>query len=471
MDNRSELFQISVSKDGMAVLLDCPAEPPDLTLVSQDIISELEALGVTPMPDKDWIEAFLEDAFDKSRVIKRAVLIRGQKPGKAIHGRVEWAGDFFSTGFVKDKTTGMVNYRKKAAQSSVEKDQLLGRQIPFQEGKEGLNVFGKTVPGEKAKVFYPTVGTNVRLDEDSDSYYATSGGRIRLLSDTLFVDKVITIEESVGLESGDLKHAGAIVVMEDIQEGSSVEADGDIEVHGVIEGANVKTMGNLIVRGGIMGTEDTKILVAGSIQAKFIINGDVESGRDIIVEREVLNTRINTLGSVIIPHGRIVGGRIAALRGISAGKVNTPASVHTELSVGANEGILDSLRKLKTKIERIEAQLSEDEILIMQFEQLEIENSDERDAKINEIRKRMKENEKNKATLKKRLKKNWLRIKDLAKKKIIIESKLYPETTVCLGSDKLVVNDPHSGPVNIMIVDGAIAIQSRTSTPATPAPA
>ncbi|MBU0754058.1 MAG: FapA family protein, partial [Planctomycetes bacterium] len=411
MEATSGLYQLTVSKDGMAVLLDCPIEPPDSELLAQDIERGLEALSIANIPEKQWITQWLEKAFESTGApLKDVVLIRGRPPGKAVYGRVEWAGDFFNTGFVIDKNTGTINYRKRSAQSSVTEGQLLGRRIPYRDGDDGCNVFGKTVPGEKAKVFYPSVGMNVTLDESTNSYISQKNGRIRLLNDTLFVDEIYVIEGSIGIETGDLIHTGAVIVKEDILEGSTVEAEGDIEVFGVIEAAHVKTNGNLIVRGGILRAKETKIKAAGSIQAQFIIDSNVEAGRDILIEKEVLNANIRTFGALIVPRGRIVGGQVAALRGINAGQVNTPASVPTELIVGENEILLNTLHKLKSRIEEIDAKLMKRHTIMFQQMHHGPEKSSQRNETIKKLQEEIRQEEKNREVLKSQLEKTWGRI-------------------------------------------------------------
>jgi len=468
VETMSGQFQLTVSKDKMSLILNCPVVPFDPETTAEEIVTELEKMKISNPPEQGKILKMLMTAVEKNIPPGQMVLVRGKPPGKAVHGRTEWAGDYFNTGFVKDQKTGAINYRQRTAQSSVRADQLLGRRIPYRDGDTGVNIFGESVPGEKARVYYPSVGANVRLDQNSNSYYSQKNGRVRLLNDSLFVDEVFIIEGSIGIETGDLVHTGALVVKEDILEGSSVEAEGDIEVHGVIEAAHVKTGGNLIVRGGIIRCMDTKIRVAGTINAQFILDSDVEGGRDVLIEKEVTNTELKTFGSLIIPDGRIVGGRVAALRGINAGQVSTPASVHTELIVGENDILLNTLHALKHKINESDQKLTE--LNTMLFRQMHSAplKSDEQRRKIKECQEAVHAEEKHKTALLLQSKKTWSRIQQLARKKIVVEKRLFPGTTLCLGEDKITVSESHTGPVTVTLKDGNIVIEGR---PAVPSPA
>lgn len=286
MEETHKEYNLRVLEDGTAVLLDGDISTVELNTLVDNISKELEELGIKDPPDQKQLKDQLQQIADVMPHLVDFILIKGEQPVPPQHGRVEWDGDFFNTGFVVNKKTGKVDYREKVAHESVIKGALLGHQIPVMEGKDGLNVFGEPIPAEEPETCYPEIGENVRFDTNKNAYYAEKSGRVRLINDTLFVDEVYTIEKDVDITTGNILHTGAVVVKRDVLGGAKIEAAGNIEVCGIIENAEIRTGGNLVVHGGIRQSEGYRVVVEGCINAKYINGGNIQANQDIVVERE-----------------------------------------------------------------------------------------------------------------------------------------------------------------------------------------
>lgn len=458
MEETHKNFHLRVTEDKMAVLLDCDVITDELDSLVIDISNEFETLGIKEPPDKEQLKEQLYHAVAENPHLVDFVLIKGKPPVPPQHGRVNWAGDFFNTGFVKDKKTGKINYREKAAHESVKKGALLGRQNPVKEGEDGQDAFGESIPAEKPIEYYPKVGGNVRFNKNENAYYADVNGRVRLVNDTLYVDNVYTIQEDVDITTGNISHTGAVVVNKDVLKGAKVEAIGNIEVHGVVESAEIRTSGNLTVHGGIMQSDDQRIVVEGSINAKFIHGGDIQANKDIVVEKEIINSTVKTLGSVIISRGRVVGGEIVALRGIFVRQSGTRAYTPTVLVAGKNFSVKNKISLKNIKIKRIGEELAKLKCFIDTFtanpESISMHSQEEytkKQVKISELEQELQnlikevENIKSKAMSR-------------AKKLIVVEKMLYPKTTLCLEDERLTIEKESSGPIRAKIVKGKIEL-------------
>ncbi|MBT6227615.1 MAG: DUF342 domain-containing protein, partial [Candidatus Scalindua sp.] len=334
MEETHKEYNLRASEDGTAVLLDCDLSTVELDTLVGNISKELEELGVKDPPDQKQLKDQLQQIEPVIPNLVDFVLIKGESPVPPTHGRVEWDGDFFNTGFVANKETGKVDYREKASNESVKKGELLGHQIPVKAGKDGLNVFGNVIPAEKPEQYYPKVGENIRFDLNKNAYYAEISGRVRLVNDTLYVDEVYTVDEDVDITTGNILHTGAVVVKRDVLGGAKIETAGNIEVSGIIENAEIHAGGDLVVHGGIRQSEGHKVVVEGCINVKYIDGGNIQANKDIVVEREIVNSTVHTLGAVVIPKGRIVGGEIVALRGIYVGRAGSKTYTPTMLVAG-----------------------------------------------------------------------------------------------------------------------------------------
>ena len=462
MEETHKEYNLRASEDGTAVLLDCDLSTVELDTLVGNISKELEELGVKDPPDQKQLKDQLQQIEPVIPNLVDFVLIKGESPVPPTHGRVEWDGDFFNTGFVANKETGKVDYREKASNESVKKGELLGHQIPVKAGKDGLNVFGNVIPAEKPEQYYPKVGENIRFDLNKNAYYAEISGRVRLVNDTLYVDEVYTVDEDVDITTGNILHTGAVVVKRDVLGGAKIETAGNIEVSGIIENAEIHAGGDLVVHGGIRQSEGHKVVVEGCINVKYIDGGNIQANKDIVVEREIVNSTVHTLGAVVIPKGRIVGGEIVALRGIYVGRAGSKTYTPTMLVAGEDFGVRGKLNLKKIKIKRLAMELEQLKNFIYNVmtdpESHSIHDREEhieKQSKIPGLEQELR-------TLIAEANDISLEAVDRAGKVVVVEETLYPKTTICLGEEKLTVAEECVGRVEAKIVKGEIKLEERT---------
>jgi uncharacterized protein (DUF342 family) len=458
---------LRITDDRVAVLLNCDITTEKLDALAASIGDELKALGIKEPPDQKQLKEQLNSVAEKDSHLVDFALIKGEPLVSPQDGRVEWEGDLFSTGFAEDKYMGKIDYREKGAQESVTKGTLLGSQIPVVEGKDGLDVFGQPIPAGEPAANYPEAGDNVRLDTNKNAYYAEIDGRVRMIKDILSVDEVYIVQEDVDITTGNVSHPGAVVVNRDVLNGAKIEATGNIDVHGIIENAEIQTKGDLTVHGGIRQSEGHKIVVEGGIQAKFIDGGDIQAKRDIVVEKEIINCNIKTLGAVIIPRGSIVGGEIVALGGIFAGCTGSKTYVPTMLVAGEDFNVRNKLSFRKKNIGSAEtelAQLRNHADSLMSSQEMAITSSQD---ELTRTLLRISE-------LEKELQKVVGEVKDIetqtqgsSKRLVNVGVTLFPKTVICLGNEELTVKEECAGPVKAEIVEGEIQLNKGETSPDT----
>ena len=323
---------LTISGDRIRLILTYSGPLPDHDELVEQIAAALPAFPFTIPPSREQWEARVTQAV-LLQDLRAVTILEGVPATPPVHGSVEWVTDFFSRGFVTDAATGRVDYRQPAAHRSVVQGQLLGRVLPPRDGVEGIDVLGRKVTVEKARPARFKAGPNVRFDQADGSIYAQATGRIRLKDGLVTVDEVFMVEGSVGLESGNIRHPGALVVRGDIEADAIVETAGTIEVMGSVEPSTIVTDGELIVHGGIAGNKGASIR-AGTIRAKFILDATIESGGDVIVETEIVQSQIRARGAVSCVRGRIVGGRVVAQGGIEAAYMGSDSGTRTVLHAG-----------------------------------------------------------------------------------------------------------------------------------------
>ncbi|MHC4712836.1 MAG: DUF342 domain-containing protein [Planctomycetota bacterium] len=338
-DNGTD-FNLRLSEDRMSVLLDCALDGVNAEELAAGIDEELARMGALNAPARVALKEALENAITKSSGLRGFPVARGEKPVPSVHGAVTWAREFFSTGFAMDPKTGAINYRQRAANLAVERDEVLAQAVLPEDGKEGRDVLGRPIRVRPPRPIPIHAGANVIYDESRQVFLAAKSGRVRLSGRVLVVDNVYEVPGNVGLASGDIQHPGSIIVRGDIDANSTVEVEGDIEVYGTVESADLTAGGSITVRGGIMNGHGKLIKAGGSVHASFVIDCTIEAGGDVVAEKEIVQCTLKVRGAVVIPMGRIVGGETLALGGIVAGQAGSEAAVKTLLAPG-NDYLFD----------------------------------------------------------------------------------------------------------------------------------
>lgn len=327
---------LRIGEDKVSITLDWVPALCDRMALRAAVAQALSDLKVDESAWRDLDTLLAEDAAPADAPCISVVVARGEAPKPPVHGRIAWTGDYFATGFAVDPETGRFDYRRRVGDPNVKAGQLLARVVPPTEGEPGRSVFGHPVPPPRAKTASVSPGKNVR-ESGAQEYYAERTGRVRWSGGVLSVDDLLDIAGSVGLETGHVRHPGAVVVKGDVEEGAELIAEGDIEVHGMIEGAQVRCGGNLYVHGGIVAGQGCRVVAAGDVRARFITHAEVYAEGDIEVERGIEQARAHARGNVLVPQGRIGGGQVCAGGWVVVSQAGTPATMATTVLSGVDD--------------------------------------------------------------------------------------------------------------------------------------
>jgi hypothetical protein len=450
--------RLNITPDRMAITLTYPRVPTDIQWVIDIVRRQLKELGV---PD-EWrgpvLERKIRQAAENASSFDEAVIVEGDPEIPPVDGKVEWAGSFFATGYVEDEK-GQVDYRKPLAATAVEAGQHLATLIPPEHGKNGRDVFGRILPARKGAWINLIPGDSVREDKATHKFYATTSGRIRLNGTTLSVDQLYVVEGNVGLGTGDISHGGAVVVHGDVESGSSILARGDIEVHGTVENADIMTGGNLHVRGGIAGRGKKKMVIAGRLQARYIIDCEVEVGKDVVVEREIMQSFVKTRGALAMQHGRMVGGKIIALSGVLVGQLGSEAGIPTIVYAGHDFKLEEKIQAIQKQIEEVETRRDTIKETLAPALQKEAKLPSEAREALDKLKKELdgleqtiKEYQAEMAGLKKRS-------ISRSRPRVEISRRIFAETTFYLGEEVRKISDDIAGPVHILLMGNEVRVR------------
>ncbi|MCX5772671.1 MAG: FapA family protein [Candidatus Hydrogenedentes bacterium] len=460
MDETAKVgLSVRVSADSLSVVVDCVVTEANVGQLVELLSSELVVLKVVSPPDRDRLISWLVgQVSEHGPVLKEAVVVKGVAPVAPVDGLIEWAGSFFDSGFVIDETTGVIDYRQRAAQHSVQPGQLLAKiKLPV-PGVDGQDVFGRRIRAPLAKAALIRTGENVRKEEAEGSLYAVAGGRVRWGGNTLSVDKVCVVEGSVGMESGNVDHPGAVEVMQDVLEDASVKAKGDVEVRQVVEHADIETGGTLTVRGGISGGGTHKVAAAGSVHARYILDAHVEAGQDVVVEREVVHSNVKTRGALVMPKGRLIGGETVALHGGVIGQISSPALVATTFVAGEDFRLSAMLEEKGKAVAQLNGELAQLENGTKTILGRVATLPPEAQAKLDEMQKQSDSLKNQIEGLNGEIQEIRQTSEEATRYAVEVRGMIYPEAIFCMGRERLRVQKEIPGPVRVCLLDDRIQV-------------
>lgn len=454
MNQKQGELSITVTDDRLAVWLECASAGEDFAAKSAQIQAELQQNHIPLKPDYDRLQEHLRMASAAGQPVVRVLLLAGRAATPSRDGAIEWARDFFSSDFAVDEKTGTIDYRQRVAHTTVQEGEFLARVIPPIDGEEGQDVFGKRILPRKPKKEYIRVGPNVRAEEKADGQYlyAVTTGRIRWTNGLLDVDKVLRINGSVGIETGNINFPQALVITGDVLTGSRIHAGGDIEIHGTVEAADIEAGGDLTVRGGIYGAADKLTKAGGNIHAKFILNARIDAGRDVVVENEIVGSALRCRGAVLVTRGRIVGGVVCAVGGIAAGQVGNDGGMPTRLMAGDDFALATELAAKDKETNRIQAELSkiQRELGPLQAQQQKYLRPAQAE-RLTELLYEVSEAQVAMDRLQGEIGEMVRLSAARARPQILVNGRLYPETTLRLGAQERRIMESLSGPIRAMI--------------------
>ncbi|AVQ13248.1 PF03961 family protein [Leptospira santarosai] len=290
---------------------------------------------------------------------------------------------------VKLLEDGRADFRNIDRYINVKVGEKLATKFEGIPGTPGFDVFGNIIPAPAIKKPKLVIGNNIdertNFEEGKElrEYFASCNGVIFSTEISITVSPELQIAGNVGLSTGNIRFDGNVIVRGDIEPSSVVECTGSLIVYGNLESNDVRVGQDLIVHGGIKGSGTEIIRVTGRIQAKFIENTHIETEGDIIIEGSILNSTIDTLGSIVLngSNGNLISSKIRTNEGVSVVSLGSNAELEVTVELGFHfkndrafqeisgkiqmgekemEKILPKIQQIKHMVQRSRGNLPED---------------------------------------------------------------------------------------------------------------
>lgn len=203
---------------------------------------------------------------------------------------------------------------------------------PPARGEEGRDVRGRALRPE------PGRPCDIRVDRTLD----VNGGRVVTRGDGVLefanrairVSRLLEVKGCVDFSTGNIDFDGSVHVGGGIRDRFAVRTTETLVVHGLIQSARLECGGNLVASTGMAGRDRGSLNVDGSVEARYLDNVRGTIAGDLVIERELVNCRLDVGGELHGDRAVLVGGDSTVRYSVRVGQIGNAAERATTLVVG-----------------------------------------------------------------------------------------------------------------------------------------
>lgn len=339
-----------------------PPGPGGCDLSAETILSFLRNNRVVHGVDEELVRAFADRPAYKEMVL----VAEGTKPVNGADAYMQFNFEVDQSKVrLKESANGRVDFKDLNIIQNVVESQPLARKVPAERGMTGKTVTGKILPAKNGRDIPLPLGKNVHVLDDQATIVADMNGQVVIVGGKVNVEPVYTVQGDVNLRTGNIIFLGTVIITGNVEDGFSVKAAGNIEVHGTVGKADLDAEGDIIVHQGIAGKSSGSVRAGRSIWARFIENAHVEAGSLVVVSDGIINSQVDANKKIICQGKRahIVGGQLRAAEEINAKILGSPVSgTETICEVGFDPKSKEKLDTLTDRKAGVEKQLEEIEL-------------------------------------------------------------------------------------------------------------
>lgn len=331
---------LRVSADGMKVFLTIhPTLPGVRALTGELLLRLLKHHKIAHGVSKKAVQRALEHVAAQKKPLRDALIAKGTEPVRGEDAKIDFSVTFGSTAGSTAEKPDLINFRERSLLHNVKQGEVISSKIAAKPGIDGRDVFGNEIPAEPGEDKPLIAVENVTVSEDGLVYTAAIDGMVSLIDgNKIGVYKHYEIRGDVDYSTGNLDMDGTLDIKGWIKAGFTVKATGDILVGGGIEDATVSAGAHITVSGGIIGGEQGKIKSGGDINALYLEKAHLHANGTITIHNDIMRSKVFAASSINATSGkgRIRGGIISAVNGITANELGSEANIKTIIIAGTN---------------------------------------------------------------------------------------------------------------------------------------
>ncbi len=433
-------WKCNISDDSMSATVFITPPKEGETITHEDVVLYMRANGVI----SGIIYSEIEKIIKERVYYKDVVVAKGKSLVETQNGYYEF---LFSTGEIKHPTIrsdGSVDYQSMSIIQSVSPGDLLAVYHPAVAGSSGLDVKNREIRCKPAKELPALKGSGFEVSFDGNSYTATIEGRVEYDNFKLHVRDLYELRKDLDLVTGRIDFRGDVIVHGNVRTGTYIRATKSVTVEGSVEAATIIAEGDVVLKKGMQGGGKAKVVSGGNIYANFIEFTEVKA-KGNVEANIILNSTVSAGKSVLVKgkRGSIIGGTNYSVGEMVATNAGNAAEVKTTIASGISdeydkryhlltekaESAKDSIRKTKAEIEQIrDVRLTSDPV--------EVKN-----AKISQLERRLKRDERLLEHVQKELKEIEDTINVGMEAAVVIEETVNPGVTVIIDNKDMQIKN------------------------------
>ena len=432
-------WRCNIADDSMSATVFVTQPKEGETVTTEDVAVYLRANGVLA----GIIYSEIEKLVNEKTYYKDVVVAKGRNVVETKNGYYEF---LFSTGEIKHPTIrsdGSVDYQSMSVIQSVSPGDVLAVYHPAVPGSSGLDVKNREIRCKPAKELPAIKGSGFDVSFDGNTYTANMEGRVEYDNYKLHVRDMYELRKDLDLVIGRIDFRGDVIVHGNVRSGTFIRATKTVTVEGSVEAATIIAEGDIVLKKGMQGGKKAKLISGGNIYANFIEFTEVKAKGN--VEANIILNSVISAGKSVVVRGRrgaIIGGINYSVGQMSASQAGNKAEVKTVLASGISDDYNKRHHLLSSKAESARVSIRKTENEIEQIRDVRITNDprDVKDAKISQLKRRLKRDERLLEHVVKELKEieNTISVGDEAS--VSIEDTVNPGVTVRIDDKEMKIN-------------------------------
>jgi uncharacterized protein (DUF342 family) len=305
----------------------------------------------------------------------------------------------------------------------------------------------------------PAAVTNFSVDDtlrkcDDGRLIAMRPGVLEWGEAGLHITDSIEIPGCVDFSVGHIDFPGSVHVLGGVRDLFKVIAKNDLVIDGLIEAATIKAGNDVTIRGGMAAKEKGTLEVGRDGNAKYLNNVTVNVGRDLTVERELVNCRV-TVGRGFNGAGcGIAGGALAAAGPVVVNTVGSEMGVATDLRLGSIPALEAVAKEALALLPILEARRAKHLEPLDQLRSVKGRHAPTTLERMAELEKLVAAVNEKARPLEERIAKLRATLRARTKVDLIVHSRIHPKVLITAGNFTIDFTQELRGPVRILLDSG-----------------
>ncbi len=266
---------------------------------------------------------------------------------------------------------GTADYMSIKTIETIQEGDVIATYHPAVQGSRGMSVRGQILEPKPVRDLPPLIGRGFDRSADNLTYIAKITGKIEVNQGKINISPVHEVNGDVGIETGNIKFNGDVIVHGGVHDGAVIDAAGNVIIHGLIEDCDIKAGKDLFLLSGVKGNEKTIIDCRGSVTAQFVEYAIITCGGDITADY-FFKSKVSCDGRIELNgnNASIIGGYVSAVQGIEVNDIGNAFGTTTNVAVGIDVEKATEYEILAKKIQAINENVQKIKKGIEEFDRL-----------------------------------------------------------------------------------------------------